>query len=130
LIFLIFYGILYIENKKGEKEMESYLILGADITKEWRLYGENEHFLHAAEVDFESGHNFFILHDEVFDKHIAGYIVSEVDEDSFGTFSFDDLEDIAPGSCKMMAIQEQFKKLEPWVSLTAPFRFYHWVKED
>ena len=110
--------------------MKSYLILGADITKEWRLYGENEHFLHAAEVDFESGHNFFILHDEVFDKHIAGYIVSEVDEDSFGTFSFNDLEDIAPGSRKMMAIQEQFKKLEPWVSLTAPFRFYHWMRED
>ena len=30
----------------------------------------------------------------------------------------------------MMAIQEQFKKLEPWVSLTAQLRFYHWIKEN
>ena len=110
--------------------MKSYLILGADITKEWRLYGENEKFLHAAECDFESSHNFFILHDEVFDRHIAGYVMSEVDEDSFGTFSFDDLEDIAPENCKGVTIREQFKKLEPWVSLTAPLRFYHWAKED
>ena len=110
--------------------MKSYLILGVDITKEWRLYGENEKFLNAAECEFESGRDFFILHDEVFDKHIAGYVVSEVDEDSFGVFSFDDLDDIAPGSYKMEAIREQFKKLEPWVSLTAPLRFYHWIKED
>lgn len=110
--------------------MKSYLILGADITKEWRLYGENKNFLHAAECEFESGHNFFILHDEVFDKHIAGYVVSEVNEDTFGVFSFDDLDDIAPGSHKMEAIWEQFKKLEPWVSLTAPLRFYHWTRED
>lgn len=110
--------------------MKSYLILGADITKEWRLYGENKNFLKAAEYEFESGRDFFILNDEFFDKHIAGYVVSEVDEYNFGVLSFDDLNDIAPGSYKMEAIREQFKKLEPWVSLTAPLRFYHWTKED